>query len=158
MTDITAAAGEARMARGIDAQRRAFLDNAFERHLGPESRGDLAGIVASYSKGGHLNFNGAIYDTPERLLHFHRAVGFDGQGLIANLSGTITHISYTYSSVIVEYAMVGTITAELGGAPAGRRMSTPACGVYEFDEDGALASERIYMDTGNWLAQPIFRP
>ena len=55
-------------------------------------------------------------------------------------------------------AMVGTITAELGGAPAGRRMSTPACGVYEFDEDGALASERIYMDTGNWLAQPIFRP
>ena len=149
---------EARIARGIDAKRRAFLDAAFHRHLGPESRADLPGIVASYSKGGHLNFNGAIYDTPERLLHFHRAMGFDGQGMLANFRATISHISYTYDSVIVEYAMFGTITAELGGAPAGRRMSFPACAVYEFDEDGALTSERVYLDTGNWLAQPIFRP
>ena len=167
MTDINEAAAtlrpppaidEARIARGIDAKRRAFLDAAFQRHLGPESRADLPGIVASYSKGGHLNFNGAIYDTPERLLHFHRAMGFDGQGMLANLGATISHISYTYDSVIVEYVISGMITADLGGAPAGRHVLAPSCVVYEFDEDGALRSERIYLDTGNWLAQPIFRP
>ena len=167
MTDINEAAAalmprpaidEARIARGIDAQRRAFLDAAFHRHLGSEIRADLPGIVASYSQGGHLNFNGALYDTPERLRHFHRAMGFDGHGLLADIGATISHLSYTYDSVIVEYAMFGTITAELGGAPAGRHVAGPACGVYEFDEDGALTSERIYLDTGNWLAQPIFRP
>ena len=167
ITDINEAAAalmpppvidEARIARGIDAERRAFLDAAFQRHLGPESRADLPGIVASYSKGGHLNFNGAIYDTPERLLHFHRAMGFDGRGMLANLSATISHISYTYDSVIVEYVISGTITAELGGAPAGRHVLSPFCVVYQFDEDGGLTSERIYLDTGNGLAQPIFRP
>lgn len=149
---------EGNVPRAVDAERRAFLDAAFERHLGPESRGDLAGIVASYATDGHLNFNGAVYDTPQRLLHFHRALGFDGQGLLDNLGGTISRINYTHDSVIVEYVMSGTVTAELAGSPAGRPVSFPVCGVYEFDEDGALASERIYMDTGNWLAQPIFRP
>ena len=46
-------------------ERRAFLDAAFQAHLGAELAGDLSAIVATYSKNGHLNFNGVLYDTPE---------------------------------------------------------------------------------------------
>jgi hypothetical protein len=145
-------------AKGIDPERRAFLDAAFRRHLGPEIRADLAGIVASYATGGHLNFNGAIYETPEDLFRFHREMGFDGQGVLAGLGAEITRMNYTYDSVIVEYMMQGTITAKLRGAEAGRRATFPSCGVYQFNDDGELVSERIYLDTGNWLVAPIFRP
>jgi hypothetical protein len=149
---------DARIALGIDAERRAFLDAAFARHLGPEMRRDLAGVVASYAHGGGLVFNGARYDTPESLLHFHREMGFDGRGTLANLGAVIANLHYTQDSVIVEYEMWGDVVVELRGAPPGRHVRFPACGVYQFDEAGLLVSERIYLDTGNWLPEPVFRP
>ena len=118
----------------------------------------MAGITASYATGGHLNFNGMLYDTPEKLTSFHRKFGFDGRGMISDLGGDIVHIHYTFDTVIVEYAMRGTVTVPLGGAAAGRAVTLNACGVYRFDEEGKLTSERIYLDTGNLLPEPIFRP
>lgn len=145
--------------RSVTPERLAFLNAAFHRHLGPEIRGDLAGIVDSYAKqGGHLSFNGERYETPERLMAFHRALGFDKQGVIDDLGASIVHLHYTYDSVIVEYAMFGTIAVELHGAPPGRAIRFPSCGVYQFDEAGEVVSERIYLDTGSWLPEPLFRP
>ena len=143
---------------GISPSRRAFLDEALARHLGPEIRADLAGIVASYAKGGHLSFNGKIYDTAEGLLHFHREMGFDGHGVLGELTAEIAHLSYTHDSVIVEYLMHATITPKLEGGATGRRVDIPTCGVYQFNEAGELASERIYLDTGLWLSKPVFSP
>ena len=62
----------------VTPERRAFLDASFQEHLGAEIAGDLSAIVASYSKDGHLNFNGVLYDTPERLTGFHRDFGSAG--------------------------------------------------------------------------------
>ena len=147
------------IARAVTPERLAFLEAALSRHVGPEVRGDLQGIVDSYSEGGHLKFNGEVYDTPERLLAFHLAMGFDREhGVLRGLGAEITHVSYTYDSVIVEYAMFGTTAVELAGAPAGREIKFPSCGVYQFDDGGRLISERIYLDTGCWLPTPIFRP
>ena len=51
-----------------------------------------------------------------------------------------------------------TITPKLSGGAVGRRVDIPTCGVYQFNEAGELVSERIYMDTGLWLAKPVFSP
>jgi hypothetical protein len=145
-------------ATGVSPARRAFLDAAFTRHLGPEIRGDLQGIAASYAKGGHLNYNGAIYDTAEGLLKFHREMGFDGQGVLGGLTAEIIHLAYTHDSVVVEYFMHAEITPKLARGIAGQRVDFPTCGIYQFNESGDLVSERIYMDTGQWLPKPVFRP
>ena len=149
---------DAEVARPVSPQRRAFLDAALMSHLGPEVAGNVSGIIASYARGGHLDFNGALYDTPERLASFHRNFGFDGRGMLSDISGEVVHIHYTFDAVIVEYAMRGTVAVTLAGASAGRSVTFTACGVYCFDEEGKLTSERIYLDTGNLLPEPIFRP
>ncbi len=149
---------DAEVARAVSPQRRAFLDAALMSHLGPEVAGNVSAIVASYARGGHLNFNGMLYDTPETLTSFHRNFGFDGHGMIADLAGDIVYIHYAYDAVIVEYVMRGTVAVALGGAPAGRPATVTVCGVYCFDEEGKLTSERIYLDTGHLLPEPIFRP
>jgi hypothetical protein len=151
-------ATDAEATRVVSRERRAFLDAALKSHLGPEMAGDVPSITASYAPGGHLNFNGLLYDTPEKLASFHRNFGFDGQGMISDLGADIVHMHYTFGAVIVEYAMRGTAAATLGGAPAGRPVRFNSCVVYCFDESGKLTSERIYLDTGNLLPEPIFRP
>ena len=149
---------DAEVARVVSPQRRAFLEAALMSHLGPEVAGNLPDITDSYAPGGHLSFNGVLYDTPEALTSFHRNFGFDGRGMISDLGAELAHIHYTYDAVIVEYAMRGTVAVTLGGAPAGRPVTLNLCAVYCFDEAGKLTSERIYLDTGNLLPQPIFRP
>jgi diazepam-binding inhibitor (GABA receptor modulator, acyl-CoA-binding protein) len=149
---------DAEVARAVSPQRRAFLDAALRSHIGPEVTGNVPGITASYATGGHLNFNGVLYDTPETLTSFHRNFGFDGRGMISDLGADLVHVHYTFDAVIVEYAMRGTVAVTLGGASAGRKVTFNSCVVYCFDEAGKLTSERIYLDTGNLLPKPIFRP
>jgi len=144
--------------RAVSPERRAFLEEAFMSHLGPEMAGNLAGITDSYAKGGHLSFNGVIYDTPEKLTAFHRKLGFDGHGVISGLTGDIVHMHYMFDAVIVEYEMRGAVAVALGTAAAGRPVTLNVCGVYCFDEEGKLSSERIYFDTGKLLPEPVFQP
>jgi len=149
---------DAEVARAVSPQRRAFLEAALMSHLGPEVAGNVPGITDSYATGGHLNFNGVLYDTPEALTSFHRNFGFDGRGMISDLGADLVHIYYMFDAVIVEYAMRGIVAVTLGGASAGRPVTFNSCAVYCFDQEGKLTSERIYLDTGNLLPEPIFRP
>jgi len=151
-------ATDAEVARAVSPERRAFLEEAFMSHLGPEVVGDVAGIVRSYAEGGHLNFNGVLYDTPHKLASFHRSFGFDGHGMLGDLSADLDHIHYTYGAVIVEYVMRGTVADASQAVAARRPVTLNVCGVYCFDEQGKLTSERIYLDTGSLLPQPVFRP
>lgn len=151
-------AADAQVARTVTAERRAFLEEAFMSHLGPEIGGNLAEIVDSYATGGHLSFNGMRYETPEALVSFHRNFGFDGHGMIRHIGGEIVHMFYTFDAVVAEFVMRGVVAVELAGAPAGREVTFHVCGVYCFDEAGKLSSERIYLDTGKLLPQPFFRP
>ena len=139
----------------VGPQRQAFLDAALKEHLGAEIAGDIEAIVASYAPGGHLNFNGVLYDTPERLAGFHRNFGFDGRGILSGLGGDIVRRLYTHDSVIVEYLVRGTVEVPLRGAPVGRPVTFPMCVIYQFDEAGKLASERVYTDSGALLPEPI---
>ena len=139
----------------LTPERREFLDAAFHKHLGAEIAGDLPAIIATYAKGGHLNFNGVIYDTPKRLTAFHRNFGFDGRGLLSGLQGEIVHLCHTYDSVIVEFIVSGTVEVALLNAPVGRPVQFPMCAIYQFDEEGKLKSERVYTDSAGLLPEPI---
>jgi hypothetical protein len=153
-----AEAADAQTLRPVDPQRRTYLQEALMAHLGPEAEGRVPGIVDSYASGGHLNFNGFLYETPEALEAFHRKMGFGGNGMLADIVADIAHVHYTFSIVIVEFTMRATVTVALAGAAPGRPVAFNACGIYCFDDNGKLASERIYLDTGNLLPEPIVRP
>ncbi len=142
----------------VGPERRAFLDAAFQEHLGAERNGDVPAIVATYSKGGHLSFNGVVYDTPERLTAFHKDFGWDGRGMLSDIGGEIVRRLYTHDSVIVEYIVRGTVEVPLCDAPIGRSVSFPMCVIYQFDEAGKLMSARAYADSGALLPQPILPP
>ena len=57
--------------------------------------------------------------------------------------------------MIVEYIIRGRVEIALGDAPVGRSVAFPMCVIYQFDEAGKLASERVYADSGGLLPQPI---
>lgn len=139
----------------VDSERRAFLNAALKAHLGAELDGDIPAVVATFAPGGHLNFNGMVYDTPERLTAFHEEFGWDGRGVLSGIGGEITRLHYTHDSVIVEYIVHCTVAVPLHGAPAGRAVVFPMCGVYQFDETGKLRSERGYADSGALLPEPV---
>ena len=139
----------------VGPERRAFLNAGLKAHLGAELDGDIPAIVSTFAPGGHLNFNGTVYDTPERLSAFHQDFGWDGRGALSDIGGEIARLHYTHDSVIVEYVVRCTVAAPLHGAPAGRAVEFPMCGIYQFDEAGKLLSERGYADSGALLPEPV---
>jgi len=142
-------------ATNVGSERMAFLNAALLDHLASEFSGDLAAIVRTFSEGGHAVFNGARYDTAEELTAFHRSFGWDGHGLLSHIDGEIVRLLYTHHSLIVEFILRGFVEIALGDAPAGRKVETPICVIYQFDESGKLESERAYVDSGAFLPEPI---
>jgi len=140
---------------GVSAERRMFLDAAFEAHIGAEARGDIPAIVDTFSADGHLNFNGMLFDTPDKLGVFHTLLGFSGDGLIAGVENTITGRLYTHDAIVIEYVTRGVIAMDLGLMREGTEIEVPNCVIYQFDEAGKLASERAYLDTGGLLPAPV---
>lgn len=64
------------------------------------------------------------------------------------------HRHITPESVVLEVMIRGTHLGPWRGlAATGRRMEFPLCGIYSFDAEGKLASERIYYDRGTILRQ-----
>jgi steroid delta-isomerase-like uncharacterized protein len=60
----------------------------------------------------------------------------------------------TEDAILVEVIIRGTHLGAWRGLPAtGRRVETPLCGVYTFDENERLAGERIYYDRATVLQQ-----
>ncbi|AWZ02033.1 hypothetical protein RHODOSMS8_02516 [Rhodobiaceae bacterium] len=140
---------------GVRPERRAFLDAAFSEHIEAEVQGDIPAIVETFAEGGHLNFNGMLFDTPEMLSMFHTLLGFGGEGLIAGVENTITGRFYTQDALIIEYVTRGVIAMDLGQMRAGTKVEVPNCVIYQFDAAGKLASERAYLDTGALLPFPV---
>jgi len=140
----------------VGPERRAFLDAAFLEHLGAEMAGDVPAVVATFAKqGGHLSFNGTRCETPEELTKFHKAFGWDGEGLFSDIRGEIVRVLYTHNSMTVEFFVRANVDVALGDAATGRPVAFPMCTIYQFNDDGKLYSERAYADSGALLPQPI---
>lgn len=56
--------------------------------------------------------------------------------------------------IVLESIVSGTHQNEYKGVPAtGKRFAVPVCGIYTFDENDRIASEKIYDDRVTLLTQ-----
>lgn len=142
---------------GISEERKKFLDSALDAHLGAELAQNIPGIIDTYPEGGHLNFNGELYDTPELLTAFHNCLGFADleTGLIRGLRLLSLTRVYSFDTVIGEFRLAGEINKPYAGVAAGYSAEWSVATVYQFDEEGKLLSERAYFDTGGLLPEPV---
>lgn len=137
----------------ISVRRKAFLDQAFETHLNAEIKGDIPAVVATYAEKGHLNYNGVLYDTPEKLAAFHVGFGFSNKGMLADLDGKILNKTYMFDSLAVEFRVHCTV--ELPPGTPARRIEMSSLTIYQFNDEGKIVSERAFNDTGAILPEPV---
>ncbi|MGH7654400.1 MAG: ester cyclase [Gemmatimonadaceae bacterium] len=123
-----------------------------EEHLRRENAHDLPGIMATFGA------NARYDDEPWGEHHEGRDAV---QGYYASLLAALPDLRIdvkrrlaTEDAVALEVIITGTHLGAWRGLPAtGRRVEIPLSGFYAFDEDGRLASERIYYDRSSLMQQ-----
>jgi len=121
-------------------------------HVKGENAHDLDAIMATFGNAAHYE------DEPWGERH----TGRDGvrayyEGLmrsVPDLEIDVQREHVTADHVILEVIIRGTHTGTWRGLPGtGRILAIPLCGIFTFDGNDRLASERIYYDRGTVLRQ-----
>jgi steroid delta-isomerase-like uncharacterized protein len=135
-----------------DAERTHARAAVVDEHIRCENSHDLEALMATFG------MNARYDDEP---WEDHRT-GRDGVRsyysellrALPDLAIEVKRRHVTSASVVVEVMIRGTHLGPWRGLPAtGRRIEFPLCGIYSFNADGKLASERIYYDRGTVLRQ-----
>lgn len=137
----------------VDSTRLAARVAIVDEHVRCENRHDLDGLMATFGAD-------ARYD--DEPWQDHR-VGIDGvrayySELLTSLPDLVIDVRHRHvaaDAIVLEVTIRGThLGAWRGGLPAtGRRVEFPLCGVFTFDAQDRLASERIYYDRATVLRQ-----
>jgi len=136
----------------IESERARARAAVVDEHIRCENSHDLDALMATFG------INAQYDDEP---WGDHR-IGRDGvrsyyselMRALPDLAIEVKQRHVTSESVVVEVLIRGThLDTWRGLPPTGRRMEFPLCGIYSFDADGKLASERIYYDRGTILRQ-----
>jgi steroid delta-isomerase-like uncharacterized protein len=136
----------------IESERARARAAVVDEHIRCENSHDLDALMATFG------INARYDDEP---WGDHR-IGRDGvrsyyselMRALPDLAIEVKQRHVTSESVVVEVLIRGThLDTWRGLPPTGRRMEFPLCGIYSFDADGKLASERIYYDRGTILRQ-----
>jgi steroid delta-isomerase-like uncharacterized protein len=132
--------------------RRSTRIAIVEQHIRLENEHDLEGVLRTFGES-------ASYDNEPWGEHY---TGRDGVRLfyeqlmkaLPDLEIEVQRRHMAEDTVLVEVVVRGTHLGGWRGLPAtGRRVEFPLCGVYTFDAEDRLASERIYYDRGSVLRQ-----
>lgn len=135
-----------------DAARAAARAALVNEHIRLENLHDVDAIMTTFGEA-------ACYDDAP---WGDRRAGLDGVRsyytelirALPDLAIEVTRQHVASASVVVEVIIRGTHLGPWRGLPAtGRRLEFPLCGVFEFDLDDKLGSERIYYDRGAVLRQ-----
>ena len=128
-----------------------------DEHLHAENRGDLDAVMATFG-------NDAVYqDEPWGDLRTGRdQVREYYSQLLAALPDLVIDVQSRHvcsDAIVLEVEIRGThLGAWRGLAATGRSVRFPLCGVFTFDDENRLASERIYYDRAQILRQlGVFR-
>ena len=121
-------------------------------HIRLENAHDLTGLMGTFGDqaayddepwGDHRRGIDAVKDYYEILLK-----------ALPDLRIEVIDQHVAAASIIVEVVISGTHLGDWRGVPAtGRRISFPLCGIYTFDKNYRIASERIYYDRMEVLRQ-----
>ena len=110
--------------------------------------------MATLSLDAEVIVNGQVFNTSEAIRNFHLSLGFGGQGALPNLTSPALKRFVSDEAIVIEYCIRGTHLGPFGNiSPSGRDVELPATVIYEFDSEGKLRSERVYVDTA-----PLFNP
>jgi hypothetical protein len=130
-----------------ERDRRRHLLHA---HLAVENAGDTSAVMATFSDGAVMLFNGVPFRSTPEIRAAHEYFGFtDGPGAFASPRNIVDRESFTDTDIVIEGRLVGVHKDEfLGFAASGREVALPFVAFYGFDADGKLSSERVVMNLG----------
>lgn len=138
---------------GESAQQEARL-RLVEEHIRAENDHDLDAIMATFGQDAKFNLNGMPLDDRESIRAMYGMFGFGGNGSFSDLRAEKTQMHFGDKSIVVELMLSGKHTNDFQGiAPTNRKFSLPACAIFDFDDEGTLAGERVYFDGASLLGQ-----
>ena len=130
-----------------------------DEHLAAENAHDLDRIMATYGPAPVLVLNGQPIEGAAAIRDFHRGFGFGGGApgeasfSEVQLTERTRHVAAT--AIVVEQTLSAVHTGLWKAlAPTGRRFELTVCTVYQLDDRGRIAGERVYMDLG-WLERQL---
>ena len=134
----------------IDEIERKRRHGLLVAHLAAENRGDIAGIMNTFSADAVMSYNATPFPNPEAIQAAHVYIGFsEAEGAFQNARNLIERESFTDTDIVLEGRLCGIHQSEfLGFKPSGKAVELPFVAIYTFREDGKLTSERVVMNLG----------
>ena len=124
-------------------RRRALL----AAHYDAENDHDLDRIMATFSAGGEMIYNGQLFADPESIRQGHTYIGFTGAGgAFGGLVTTRDREHFTADEIVVEGRLCGRTAASFRDSRRGRQVELPFIAFYNFARNGLLVSERVVMN------------
>jgi hypothetical protein len=125
-----------------------------EDHIRAENSHDVNAIMETFAPDGVLVFNGSPLAGHDTIRGLHEGLGFGDRGGFSDLQVEERQRYISDEAITLEQVVRGRHTGEWQGiAATGRSIEVAVCTVYKFDEEGRLASENVYFDTGGLLKQ-----
>jgi len=123
-----------------------------DEHIQSENRHDLDAVMATF--GLEARYDDEPWEDHRIGQDAVRSYYTELMRALPDVTIEVTRRHLATDSLIVEVVIRGTHLGPWRGLPAtGRSLEFPLCGIYEFDHDDRLASERIYYDRGVVLRQ-----
>jgi steroid delta-isomerase-like uncharacterized protein len=123
-----------------------------DEHIQSENRHDLDAVMATF--GLEARYDDEPWDDHRIGRDAVRSYYTELMSALPDVTIEVKHRHLATDSLIVEVIIRGTHLGPWRGLPAtGHSLEFPLCGIYEFDRDNRLASERIYYDRGVVLGQ-----
>jgi len=136
----------------LGAQRVQARMSVVEEHVRCENRHDLNAVMATF--GTDARYDDEPWDDHRIGTESVRSYYGELMRALPDLAIEVRHRHAASESVVLEVTIRGTHLGPWRGLPAtARRLEFPLCGVFAFDADDRLASERIYYDRGAVLGQ-----
>ena len=136
----------------LSDERQSHYEQALAVHLAAENNHDVDDIIATFAENAVLIINGQIFNGHKAIRAFHTTLGFSNQGAFSELHSQISKKFYTGDTFILEGILTGRHTGDFNGlAPTEKTIEAYFCALYQFNEEGKLYSERVYLDIGGLI-------
>jgi len=134
----------------IDAAERERRRTLLAEHYDAENEHDLKRIMATFSPGAEMRYNGRSFADPEAIQWAHGYIGLSAApGAFSGIRNLRDREHFTADEIVIEGRLCGAHTGEfLGFPPTKRFVELPFVAFYCFDAESKLVSERVVMDLG----------
>ena len=123
-------------------------------HMQAENKHDVDAIMATFGQNPRFQLNGIQLNDAQSIRGLYEGFGFGGHGGFSHIAAEITQQHVSGESIVVEMIFRGKHTDTWQGIPAtNREFEVPTCAVFDFDDKGKVASERVYFDGALLLRQ-----